>query len=412
MSVIITGAKWTRQMVRQMNTIFLVGPSKRPKTPFVSYRKRFIELAQKEIKECLIFQPEFNPEAGFGDPNADLNEIFSNSQKWELEAMDDSKVVIMALDTDPDNLGLTTRTELGMLVESRKNLIVYAPASSFKMNYQVELCKLKGIPVCDTLEQVIEETKKIILKIPLITAGRFNSTEIKAENCDPVVLREVIWKEEDNNQKGAIWCFVDKNDHLNFRLLTNLNYNFHHYNPETKQFAYYKWNNPTVSDAVPEYATAIGGACAMILNDDESKVLFVYEESYGKKWWKFMSGGVNNSELSIECLLRELVEELNIKLDTVPIKLVGGYNQKAARYNRINDYFFTFVINISEKSEIKVDGIEVLKTKWVDVNKVISGEIVELDGVALNKFNVDSLRKYVVDKKYLPCKLDGNKMTF
>jgi ADP-ribose pyrophosphatase YjhB (NUDIX family) len=318
----------------------------------------------------------------------------------------------MALDTDSDNLGLTTRTELGMLVESRKNLICYAPPGGFKVNYQMELCRLKGIPVCETLEQVIEETKKIILKVPQVVAGLFNSTEITANDCDPVVLREVIETAEANNAKGSIWCFLGIEDVLNLRLLHNLNYIFHHYNPDTKSFAWYKWNNSTNPDAVPEYATAIGGACAMILNEDESKVLFVYEESYGKKWWKFVSGSVDVQETAIECLLRELVEEIGLKLENIPVKLVSGYNQKSARYGRINDYFYTFVVNIPETNKVKADGVEVLKTQWLPVDKVLSGEVKELDGIGLNQFNVESLRKYVVEKRFLPCRLEGNKMLF
>ncbi len=242
MSVIITGTKWSEQAIRTSNTIFLAGPSKRPTIPFISYRKKFIELAQKEIKDCVIFQPEWNPEAGFGSIKDNTEEIFANSQKWELEAMNDSKVVIIGLDTDADNLGLTTRTELGMLVESRRNLVIYYPPNSFKMSYQVELCRMKGFPICETLEHVIEETKKLLLKLPTVTTTtrftvfdfnpfvsklKFN-TVIETNYCDPVVLKQILHGLREN----LVWCHVNLDDYLNLKLLNSLYYIFHHFVPK------------------------------------------------------------------------------------------------------------------------------------------------------------------------------------
>lgn len=411
--VIITGAKWSHSDLKDKTTIFLVGPSKRSHTPFVSYRKRFIELVNKEISNVVIFNPEFDPQNGFGDRNANLREIFANSQKWELEAMNDSKIIIMSLETDAENAGLTTRTELGFLLETRKNLIVYAPPNNYKIGYQVGLSKLKGIPIYSTLTDVIQEAKRMILHVPVVTAGRFNATEILANNTDPVVLRETILKAEEANELGAVWCYIDSKDMLNFNLLANvLKYTFHHLDHSKNQFVFYKWNNPTLDNKVPDYATAIGGARAMVLTEDETKVLFVYEEAYNKKLWRYPSGGVNKGELAIDCMLRELNEELGIKLENITIKLVGGYNQKSARYGEINDYFYTFVVNIPIGTQIKPDGHEVLGARWLDVNDVLSDKITQIDGISINKFNVDSLKTYVKDKKYMPCKIVGDKMTF
>lgn len=412
MSVILTGSTWVSKALRNKLSLFLVGPSKRPSFPFLSYRKRFVELAQKELKDSVVFQPEWDPTNGFGDPIVDTEQIFQNSQKWELEAMNDSKIIIMGLDTDANNLGITTRTEFGFLVESRRNLIVYAPKTSVKMNYQIQLAKMKQIPVHETLEDVIEEIKKMAKHVPFVTTGRFNSTEINANDCDPVVLRETLLHEQEQNNKGAIWCYIDKHDYLNFKLLNDMGYYFHHHNFESSTYAFYKWNDPTRPDAVHPYATAIGGSCAMILNQDESKVLFVYEESYGKKWYKFPSGAVNFDELAIECILRELMEELNLKVENIPIKLVGGYNQKSARFNKINDYFYTFVVNVPETVQIKPDGVEVLKFKWLNIKDVLDSTITSVDGVNINKFNIESLKNYAQNKNFLTCRIEDDKMLF
>lgn len=421
MSVLITGTKWDDYYapIGTKLSIFLVGPSKRPNTSFISYRKKFIELCKTKFTndDYVIFNPEWDPENGLGDSTTDVNEIFNNSQEWELKAFEDSKVVVIGLDTDQDNLGMTTRTEYGFLVETRRNLVVYAPKSSYKMSYQVNLARIKNIPVYDNLSDVIDEILRISTKIPVVTSGRFNSTEIYACDSsnnliDSVVLREHIKHQENLNNNGAIWVFIKQLDYLNLKLITQLNYTFHHYNSESQNYVFYKWNNPNVPNMVPEYATSIVGACAMILNKEDTKVLFVYEESYGKKWYKFVSGAVDTNELAIEGMMRELTEELGIKLENTTIKLVGGYNQKSARYNKINDCFYTFVVNIAETTNITPDGVEVLKYQWLNIKDVLSGKVNNINGIKLNGFNVDSLRNYKQNSKYLDCKVDGNMMIF
>ena len=406
MSVILTSSEWDQNIIRENPSIFLVGPSKRTDIPFKSYRKDMIDLIHKEIPNCIIFNPEHDPDSGFGDPNANIHELFKNAHNWELKALNDSKIIIIGMDTDDKNMGLATRTEIGFLTETRRNLIAYIPKKSYNMGYQRELCRMKGIPICSTLTKVLDQVKKMLMVVPTVTAGKFNSVEIVANNCDPVVLRETILKQE---TIGAIWCFISGNDMLNFTLLKNtLDFTFHHYNNDT--FAFYKWCNNNRIDPVPEYATAIGGACALILNEDDSKVLLACEVMHGKKYYKFPTGAVNSNELAIECIVRELYEELGITVN-LPTKLIGGYNMKKARYNKINDYFLIFVVNILETTEIKPDGIEVLNAKWFSITDILNSNG-KIDDISIFKSNITVLKDYVTEHKYLTCSLVDNKMVF
>lgn len=412
MAVFVNGDQYSIADIKNKDTIFLVGPSKRENIPFTSYRKPLIPMLLKDLTDCVIFNPEYDPDNGYGDKSLDIDMIFNKSRQWELAALDNSKIVIIGLDMDEKNLGLTTRTEFGFLVKTRRNLIVYAPQNGYKIDYIVETANDHHIPICTTLDELVSKTKTMCNVKPIIKQGKFNSTEIYSSFDDPVVLRETINQEETLNRKGAIWVYIKHNDTMSHGMLINLKYHFHHHDSFNNIYAFYKWNDPTRDDVVPEYATAIGGACAMILNKNETKVLLVYEESYGKKCYKFCSGSVQSGELAIECMLRELMEELNLTITDIDIKLVGGYNQKKARYNKINDYFLTFVVNIDEGTIIKPDGIEVLDTKWLDIETVISGKITNVNGVEINKFDVNSLKEYKVNNRYLPCKLFGNKLVF
>lgn len=245
MSLILTGTKWTYQQVKNKNTIFLAGPSKGSDNNFVSYRKKFVELVNKEIPDCVIFNPEYEPSGG----NANVEEILSNSQEWELNAINSSKVIIIGLDTDTDALGLNIRTEFEFLILSRKNLVVYAPPGIHRCEYMAKLARRNII--CETLEKVVKKTKEFFQHKPYVNKSKRSSNiEIYANNCDPIVLRETLTLEEENNKESAIWCFIDTNDFMNYFLLTNIKskYKFHHGN--NKVMAFYKWNNAKLPDMV------------------------------------------------------------------------------------------------------------------------------------------------------------------
>ena len=70
------------------------------------------------------------------------------------------------------------------------------------------------------------------------------------------------------------------------------------------------------------------------------------------------------------------------------------------------------MINITDTTEIKPDGIEVQKYKWLHVNQVLDGTITNIDGININKFNIETLKNYVQNNKFLPCRIEGDKMVF
>ena len=147
MPVYVNGDQYATADIWNKHTIFLVGPSKRPNIPFTSYRKPLIPILLDDIDDCVVFNPEYDPENGYGDKTLTTDYVFGQSQEWEARAMDHSKVIIIGLDMDQANLGLTTRTEFGFLVKTRRNLIVFAPPGSHKTDYIAQMAKDGGLSI-------------------------------------------------------------------------------------------------------------------------------------------------------------------------------------------------------------------------------------------------------------------------
>lgn len=233
MSIIRPGEEWTGNL-SGMNTVFLAGPSKSPRTNFVSYRKTLVELASKEIPNLVIFYPEFDLE---NDSLGNTNNFSPTLQDWEQKSMGNSKVIVIGFDTDANNLGLTTRTEFGFLSVTRKNLIVYVPKTSYKMDYQIRLAMNHGICICETLKEVIEALKKMINDKPVVKRECYSDTYIFSNRCDPIVLRDTLAEEEKG--EGNIWCAIPTDDYRNYRLFVEHlcpRYRFHHGNDKMVVF--------------------------------------------------------------------------------------------------------------------------------------------------------------------------------
>lgn len=189
---------------------------------------------------------------------------------------------------------------------------------------------------------------------------------------DLKALQELVVREK-AAVKNALWVHVHESVLAKyFDLLVQMGFKFHHH--RISKYVFYCWNNADVEDKVPEYATSIGGAGAIILSPDETQVLLVWE--YGK--WKHVSGAVSSGENALETCLREVTEEVGIQHDPkFEPKLVGGWNIKNARYGRINDTFWCFAIKAKStdcngKVTIKVDGFEIKNAAWFNISDLLA----------------------------------------
>ena len=174
---------------------------------------------------------------------------------------------------------------------------------------------------------------------------------------------ELLSSTEQKYNKGAIFISIDETDiGNNLSIILKNGYKLHRFSKDplnNVNYVYYKWNNPTVEDKVPPYATSIGGAAVCLLSPDEKQVLLVFE--YGK--FKFVTGSVDCNELTMNTGVREVKEEVNLELDkSFKIRMCGGWNISGP----INDVLFCYVAKATS-TDFVLDKTEVSDGKWFDI---------------------------------------------
>lgn len=125
---------------------------------------------------------------------------------------------------------------------------------------------------------------------------------------------------------------------------------------------------------------------AIIINSDK-KILLSKRAEFKQKFplmWEFTGGSVKQGETTLEAILRELKEELNINLKKDDAKLY-----KTVKDDDVNDFkdIWIFYANI-KLSELNFNDNEVIDAKWVDIkeikNMIDKNEIVPTIDFSLN----------------------------
>lgn len=87
------------------------------------------------------------------------NEQFNEQVNWELDALDVSNFIIMFF--DKKSKSPISMLELGLYADSKKMLVCCEEGFWRKGNIDI-VCKRKGIPTFETIENLIAELKVII----------------------------------------------------------------------------------------------------------------------------------------------------------------------------------------------------------------------------------------------------------
>ena len=98
----------------------------------------------------------------------------------------------------------------------------------------------------------------------------------------------------------------------------------------------------------------------VIIND--SKVLLL-QNWYGDGGWSLPGGGVRKNETDQAALIREVEEELSLVLTKQDISLLD-YQSPANRYN------YRYYVAKSKFDHYKIDGREIVASKWADPSQL------------------------------------------
>ncbi|CAC9974891.1 NUDIX domain-containing protein [Flavobacterium panici] len=126
---------------------------------------------------------------------------------------------------------------------------------------------------------------------------------------------------------------------------------------------------------------------AFCVNDN--KVLALHESYAGSHICKLPGGGLEFGEGTIDCLHREFMEELNLKIEVVK----HIYTQENFIVSRMKDnrqiftiYYQVKILNI-EELDVQIPTIE--KLEWFDINSEACPLVLPTDKIAFEKLKLD-----------------------
>jgi 8-oxo-dGTP diphosphatase len=118
--------------------------------------------------------------------------------------------------------------------------------------------------------------------------------------------------------------------------------------------------------------------CAIIINENKILVTQRSEKMKLPLKWEFPGGKLETGESEIECIVREIKEELNIK-----IKIIERLSNSIFDYGEFQINLIPFIANYYS-GEIKL--LEHKAYKWVEKNEMILLDWAEADLPILKQF--------------------------
>ncbi len=122
----------------------------------------------------------------------------------------------------------------------------------------------------------------------------------------------------------------------------------------------------------------INVTCAIIEKDNKVLVAQRSEKMNLPLKWEFPGGKVKNGETDIDCLKREIQEELNLK-----INILEGLQNNVHEYESISIKLIPFICNIIEGDLILKEHKQI---KWLDANDLMTLDFADADKPILKEY--------------------------
>lgn len=133
----------------------------------------------------------------------------------------------------------------------------------------------------------------------------------------------------------------------------------------------------------------------LIINENEKKDLTV------------PAGHINGGELSYQGLIREVIEEIGLKIEEHDLKLFHLRNGTGLGNGSQNHVDFTFYAKVPYETIIEVDGKEVSNFMWVPLNEIKTKkfEITDENGEIIAAKGLSNLYKSILFSNFQPGEL-------
>lgn len=103
------------------------------------------------------------------------------------------------------------------------------------------------------------------------------------------------------------------------------------------------------------------GAKGLIKNDQK---LLMIRNTYGKMHWTFPGGGIKRNETAENAAIREVAEEVGIKMNR-PIYLGSYYNERQYKRDTVSCY-----LGEVNSLEFNIDKNEIKEAAWFNIDKL------------------------------------------
>jgi 8-oxo-dGTP pyrophosphatase MutT (NUDIX family) len=124
---------------------------------------------------------------------------------------------------------------------------------------------------------------------------------------------------------------------------------------------------------VPEIMNAYGGVQVFVRRNNR---ILIMEEKFKQGLVTFVAGQVNSHEFPRNAAIRELEEEVELKVDSKDLKLFASRIRMKANKEGATNYDYFFVVDKFDESEIKPNPEEVLQLFWINLSELINTDIV------------------------------------
>lgn len=118
--------------------------------------------------------------------------------------------------------------------------------------------------------------------------------------------------------------------------------------------------------------------------ENNNRILGVYEYHKGEIFCKLPGGGVEFGEGILDCLHREFLEELNVKIEIIE----HLYTQEHFVESIVDDgkqlLLIYYVVRIINMEDMIVNTPDINRFEWIDINQ--NPFLLPIDIIALNKY--------------------------
>lgn len=129
---------------------------------------------------------------------------------------------------------------------------------------------------------------------------------------------------------------------------------------------------------------------AICENDD--KILALYEYHNGQIYCKLPGGGVEFGEGILDCLHREFLEELNVKIEIVEHLYTQEHFVQSIVDNGKQLLLIYYIVRIVNLENIMINTPDIHKFEWIDIND--NPFVLPVDKIALAKYREKQKLKF------------------